>query len=239
MSVNAMRIVILTGAGISAESGLSTFRDADGIWSRVRIEEVATPEAFRRDPERVREFYRERLFGHGGALPNLAHRSLARLEREFEGDVLVVTQNIDNLHELAGSTNVVHMHGEIHASLCDACGHRWRAAPAWHESSECPSCPEAMSRPDVVWFGEMPYEMPRIESALLECDRFVSIGTSGTVYPAAGFVALAAASGAKTLELNLEPSDGAPLFKEARHGPASEIVPAWVNELLPEKDRAN
>lgn len=228
------RIVILTGAGISKESGLSTFRDADGIWSKVRIEDVATPEAFARDPARVHEFYnarRERLLA--GVAPNAAHRALARLEAEWPGEMLLVTQNIDDLHERAGSRNLVHMHGEILKGRCTACAavSDWRGP--MNLESLCPGCGAAgRMRVHVVWFGEMPLEMERIYAALAACHLFVSIGTSGSVYPAAGFVQEARFAGARTVELNLERSEGAHLFEAGRYGPASEIVPAYVDALL-------
>jgi NAD-dependent deacetylase len=227
------KILILTGAGLSAESGLATFRDKDGIWSKHRIEDVATPEAFARDPERVQAFYNTRRRDHRAALPNAAHRALARLEVELDGNVLVVTQNIDALHEAAGSRHVIHMHGELLKAWCLACDQR----PPWDQDiapmSACPGCgATGRLRPDVVWFGEMPYHMEIIEEALADCDLFASIGTSGNVYPAAGFVAAARRHGAHTVELNLEPSAGAHLFQEAAHGPASRIVPAFVDRLL-------
>ena len=203
----AERIVVLTGAGISAESGLSTFRDKDGIWSKVRIEDVATPEAFSRDPERVLEFYRLRLAAHGDARPNEAHFALARLEREWDGAFDLVTQNIDNLHELAGSRRIIHMHGEIRSSRCASCGSRWRDEPWWQTGGRCPKCGNARLRPDVVWFGEMPYGMDDIEEAVVAADLFVSCGTSGTVYPAAGLAGIARAGGARCVELNLEASN--------------------------------
>ncbi len=227
------RIVILTGAGLSAESGLSTFRDKGGIWARHRIEDVATPEAFARDPETVLEFYNQRRRGARGVTPNAAHQALARLEAEFAGSVMTVTQNIDPLHEQAGTRNLVHMHGEILKVLCTHCGAR---AP-WNEDLTvdlaCRRCGNTGGmRPDIVWFGEMPYQMDRIYAALTECDLFLSIGTSGNVYPAAGFVAEARAAGAHTVELNLEPSEGISLFAEAIHGKATKVVPAYVDRLL-------
>ena len=228
----AERIVVLTGAGISAESGLSTFRDKDGIWSRVRIEDVATPEAFARDPERVLEFYRTRLAAHGEVRPNAAHLALARLEREWGGAFHLVTQNIDNLHELAGSCRVIHMHGEIRSSRCGDCGHRWRGEPRWQLEGRCGRCGGIRLRPDVVWFGETPFGMEEIEAAVAAADIFVSCGTSGTVYPAAGLAGLARAGGARCVELNLEASDTPGVFDEVRHGPASKVVPAWVDALL-------
>jgi NAD-dependent protein deacetylase/lipoamidase len=228
-------IVVLTGAGISRESGLHTFRDADGIWARHRIEDVATPEAFARDPEAVHAFYNARRRGllDLAIQPNAAHRALAELEQRWSGPVLLVTQNIDDLHERAGSRNLIHMHGEILKARCTACG----SVRPWRDDLStdlpCPACANAGGmRPDVVWFGEMPLEMDRIYAALADVALFISIGTSGAVYPAAGFVAEARAVGAHTVELNLEPSEGAQHFAEARHGPASEIVPAYVQELL-------
>ncbi len=232
-------IVVLTGAGISKESGLSTFRDADGVWATVRIEDVATPEAFARDPEGVQAFYNQRRAGllSGEVEPNDAHRALARLEREWPGDVLIVTQNIDDLHERGGSRNVLHMHGELLKARCQQCG---EIAPQRRDIAVdhiCGDCGALGSwRPHVVWFGEMPLEMERIYAALDGCCLFVSIGTSGNVYPAAGFVAHVAARGrARTLELNMEPSEGASLFAEARYGPASRLVPEAVADLLAER----
>jgi NAD-dependent deacetylase len=230
------RIVILTGAGISAESGIATFRDKDGIWAKVDYREVATPEGFRRNPARVLEFYNARRRMGGGAKPNAAHFALARLEREHKGEVLVVTQNVDALHEAAGTRNLIHMHGEHGKVLCNHC----QARRAWGPDKPdlavdlaCAGCGKTGGlRPDVVWFGEMPYHMDRIYAALAEADLFVSIGTSGNVYPAAGFVAEARAASAHTVELNLEPSEGASLFHETHHGPATQIVPRFVERLI-------
>jgi NAD-dependent deacetylase len=226
------RIVVLTGAGISAESGVPTFRGPDGLWEGHRVEDVATPEAFEIDPETVLAFYDARRRALAGVEPNPAHRALARLEGAIGDDLLVVTQNVDDLHERAGSRNLVHMHGELLRALCAACG----ARPVWQsdliERPPCPACGERMLRPDVVWFGEMPYDLERIEQAILVCDIFVSIGTSGAVYPAAGYAALAAACGARTIELNLEPSEALVPFDEVRAGPASRVVPGWVEERL-------
>lgn len=227
------RIVILTGAGLSAESGLSTFRDKDGVWSKYNLEDVATPEGFARDPEKVLDFYNARRRSNEGVTPNAAHEALARLEKDHPGRVVTVTQNIDPLHEMAGSRNLIHMHGEIMQMLCAHCGHR---AP-WEDDlsveRSCPACSRAGGlRPDVVWFGEMPYRMDEIEKELGTCDLFLSIGTSGTVYPAAGFVMQARYAGAHTVELNLEPSEGVSAFAEAIHGPATQIVPAYVDQLL-------
>jgi NAD-dependent deacetylase len=229
------RIVILTGAGISRESGLDTFRDADGIWAKVRLEDVATPEAFARNPATVQAFYNDRRRGlrNGNVTPNAAHRALAVLEQNFPGDFLLVTQNIDDLHDRAGSRNLVHMHGELFKARCEACDriHEWREDIEVATRSPCCGAVGRL-RPHVVWFGEMPLRMELISAMLSICDLFVSIGTSGTVYPAAGFVQEARMAGAHTVELNLEPSDGHSLFAERRYGPATEIVPAFVEHLL-------
>ncbi len=227
------RIVILTGAGISAESGLGTFRDAGGVWTQVRLEDVATPEAFARDPAMVRAFYDARRAQARAAAPNPAHEALARLEAA-RPDTLIVTQNVDALHERAGARNVIHMHGTLDGALCAACGHRWPWTPeTMTETDACPGCGRGEGvRPDVVWFGETPHDLDRIADALDACDLFVAIGTSGAVYPAAGFVAEAAAAGARTLELNLERTEVSALFEETRTGRASELVPAWVSEVL-------
>ena len=232
MTPDHAKIVILTGAGISAESGLGTFRDVGGIWDRYDLEEVATPEGYARDPALVHEFYNARRANLLGAAPNAAHAALARLEAEWPGEVVLVTQNIDDLHERAGSRSVIHMHGELMQALCAACAHRWDAAPEMSPETLCPSCGSTAARPDVVWFGEIPYRMEEIAAHLDAADLFVAIGTSGTVYPAAGFVAEAAAGGARTLEMTLERSDVATLFEESRLGPATELVPAWVDGLL-------
>ncbi len=226
------RIVILTGAGISAESGIDTFRSAGGLWEQHRVEDVATPEGFARNPDLVLNFYDMRRAALANALPNAAHMALARLQREFAGEVLLVTQNVDDLHERGGSGQVLHMHGELKAALCTACGTRSRWEGAMIDRPPCPVCAAPCLRPDVVWFGEMPYETGRIYQALERCDLFVSIGTSGAVYPAAGFVEEARRAGAQTLELNLEPSEGSRLFHESRLGSASALVPEWVEGML-------
>jgi NAD-dependent deacetylase len=225
-------IVILTGAGISAESGLGTFRDEGGLWAQHRIEDVATPEGFARDPDLVHRFYNARRDQAAKAEPNAAHVALAELERRLDGNLLIVTQNVDSLHEKAGSQAVLHMHGQLNRALCAACDHRWDAPLAMHKSDGCPACGQHATRPDIVWFGEIPYQMEKIAEALSQADVFVSIGTSGEVYPAANFVAEADHFGAHTVELNLEPSAGASRFAECRFGPASEIVPTWVAEEL-------
>ncbi|WP_022728456.1 Sir2 family NAD+-dependent deacetylase [Fodinicurvata sediminis] len=230
------KIVILTGAGVSRESGLNTFRDADGIWAQVRIEDVATPEAFARDPEGVQAFYNARRQGLRAAeiQPNAAHLALAELESDWPGEVLLVTQNIDDLHERAGSRNLIHMHGELFKARCEDCGsiHEWRGD--LEVTSPCPACGDSGNlRPHVVWFGEMPFEMDRIAAELESCDLFLSVGTSGSVYPAAGFVQEVRMAGrGHTVELNLEPSEGRDLFHEHHHGPASEVVPDYVHSLL-------
>lgn len=227
-----MNVVVLTGAGISAESGVPTFRDADGLWEGHRVEEVATPEAFDLQPTLVHRFYDARRAALAEVAPNPAHVALARLEAALGDDLLVVTQNIDDLHERGGSTRVLHMHGELRSALCRACGGRSRWEHQLIDQPACPRCGVTELRPDVVWFGEVPYGMDRIQDTLERTDVFVSVGTSGAVFPAAGFVQYAARRGARTLELNLLPSAGSHLFDEARHGPASVLVPAWVDELL-------
>jgi NAD-dependent deacetylase len=232
LSAGYHRIVILTGAGISAESGIDTFRSAGGLWEQHRIEDVATPEGFARNPDLVLNFYDMRRAALASVAPNPAHAALARLEREFRGDLLLVTQNVDDLHERGGSARVLHMHGELKSALCSSCEMRSRWEATMIDRPPCPVCRAPTLRPDVVWFGEMPYEMGRIYQALETCDLFVSIGTSGAVYPAAGFVQEARAAGARTLELNLEPSEGSRMFHETRLGPASLLVPAWVEEVL-------
>ncbi len=227
-----MRVVVLTGAGVSAESGLPTFRDAEGLWHGHRVEEVATPEAYAADPALVHAFYDARRAALDVAEPNPAHRALARLGRVLGDDLTLVTQNVDDLHERAGSPAVVHMHGELRSALCAGCGWRERWTGPLGDGPTCRSCGAPELRPDVVWFGEVPYRMPEIERALLSADVFASVGTSGAVYPAAGFVQVARAGGTHTVELNLAPSEGTAFFDDARHGPAGELVPAWVDEVL-------
>ncbi len=223
-------IVILTGAGISAESGVPTFRGHDGLWEGHRVEDVATPQAYRRDPVLVQRYYDARRAALARVAPNPAHDALARLDRDWRGELLIVTQNVDDLHERAGAKRLVHMHGELKSALCGRCG----AARAWDTdlSGAAPCGCGGTLRPDIVWFGELPYHMDRIDAAIRACDLFVSIGTSGAVYPAAGFVDAAAHAGARTLELNLDPSAGTAVFDAARHGPAGTLVPAWVDEIL-------
>ncbi len=227
-------IVILTGAGISKESGLATFRDPDGIWAKHRIEDVATPQAFARTPDVVLEFYnvRRAQMVDADVVPNDAHRALGHLEDFWPGGVLVVTQNIDDLHARGGSRNLIHMHGELAKTRCNDCGEIIEGLSDLRTDMTCPQCSETGAlRPHVVWFGEMPLEMDRITSALGACGLFISIGTSGNVYPAAGFVQEARSSGALTMELNLEESLGASAFHDGRYGPATEIVTGFVDEL--------
>ena len=230
-------IVILTGAGLSAESGLSTFRDTTGIWTQYDWREVATIEGFKKNPQLVHEFYNMRRRTHKDIIPNAAHIALARLEAEHSG-VTIVTQNVDRLHELAGSKNLIHMHGEMAKVFCWHC----EARQTWRDDlsleTRCPACAKTGGmRPDVVWFGETPYHMDRITDLLRACDLFMSIGTSGNVYPAAGFAAVAREHGAHTVELNLEPSEGATHFHDAIYGPATEVVPGYVEEVLKVKPR--
>lgn len=226
------QIVVLTGAGISAESGVPTFRDADGLWEGHRVEDVATPQGFERDRATVQRFYDDRRAALLTVEPNPAHVALAELEETLGDALMVVTQNIDDLHERAGSKNVVHMHGELLKALCRSCGVASPWAGPLGDEPPCPGCGVADLRPDVVWFGEIPYEMDRITDALSEASHFVSIGTSGAVYPAAGFVQHARRHGARTLELNLEPSEGSIYFHESRQGRAGDLVPVWAREML-------
>lgn len=227
------RVVVLTGAGISAESGVPTFRDADGLWERHDPMDIATPEAFSRDPALVYRFYNARRAQLSGVQPNAAHEALARLQREFPGEVFLVTQNVDDLHERGGSAQVCHMHGELLAMACTACERSMRAEGGFDGASSCPACgASGKLRPDVVWFGEIPYHMDEIETRLAACDMFVAIGTSGLVYPAAGFVRRALAAGATTVEINSQLSEVTDLFHHQRKGLATEAVSALVDELL-------
>ncbi|WP_407696404.1 NAD-dependent deacylase [Sphingomicrobium astaxanthinifaciens] len=225
-------IVVLTGAGISAESGLATFRGPEGLWEGHRVEDVATPEAFARDPELVHRFYDARRAQLAQAQPNRAHEALAYLDAEWDGELLIVTQNVDDLHERAGARRLLHMHGELTNALCLNCAERSPVAGDLADTPPCPWCRAPELRPDIVWFGEMPYGLDRIEEALMRADLFVSIGTSGAVYPAAGFVQSARYRGAHCVELNLEPSQGSSFFHDSRQGAASDLVPAFVDELL-------
>ena len=226
-------IVILTGAGVSAESGVATFRGPDGLWEGHRVEDVATPEAFVRNPDLVQKFYDERRAKLKTVQPNAAHQALAKLDQTWAGELLLVTQNVDDLHDRAGSKRLLHMHGELNSAWCLACDAHSPFDGVMASGPPCPHCHQAgCLRPDIVWFGEMPYEMERIEQALARCDLFVSIGTSGAVYPAAGFVQTARYHGAQTLEMNLDPSEGSFHFHESRMGKAGDLVPDWVDQVL-------
>ena len=241
MASDFKHIVILTGAGISAESGLGTFRDTDGLWTKYDLDEVATPQGFARNPPFVHEFYNARRQNLLDAQPNAGHAALTRLERESGAAVTVVTQNVDNLHEQAGSQNIIHMHGELLKVRCIEANHVLAWTDELNVDTPCPQCGEPSSpssplgnlRPNVVWFGEFPMEMDRIYGELESCDLFLSIGTSGNVYPAAGFVEEIRSRGrAHTAELNLEPSEGESKFAEKIYGPATEVVPAYVDKLM-------
>ncbi len=230
-----MRVVVLTGAGISAESGIRTFRGSDGLWEGHRIEDVATPEGFMHDPALVYKFYnhRRRHLADASVQPNAAHLALSALEAEMGDDFLLVTQNIDDLHQRAGSKRVLPMHGELRRARCQLCS----AVNVWlddfTQEDSCPECNRAGGlRPHVVWFGEMPLFMEEIQTALLQADVFAAIGTSGNVYPAAGFGALAARAGAVTYEINLEPSKVVSDFDHVITGPATQTVPEWVASIL-------
>lgn len=226
------KIVILTGAGISAESGIETFRAEDGLWAQHRVEDVATPEGFMRDPELVVNFYNARRAQAAEVEPNPAHKALAQLEAEHWGEVVVITQNVDDLHERGGTQNLYHMHGHLKGALCYSCEHRWAAPMVMAPGDACPSCEAPAARPDIVWFGEMPYQMDTLFDHLAQADLFAAIGTSGNVYPAAGFVAEARRGGAHTIEFNLEHSAVGNQFAEHRIGPASRTVSDWVSEIL-------
>lgn len=239
MAEQLPRIVILTGAGVSAESGIRTFRAQDGLWEDHRVEDVASPEGFATNPELVQRFYNERRrhLLDGKTKPNAAHKAIAKLEQEFHGDVLVVTQNIDDLHERAGSKNILHMHGELLKAHCEYCNAVIDMRDDMSVDDRCMHCDGRM-RPHIVWFGEIPLHMEKIVTALELCDLFAAIGTSGNVYPAAGFVRVARTVGAHTVEINLEESDVNTDFDETRLGLAGKQVPRWVNELLTaQKDR--
>jgi len=231
-----LNVFVLTGAGISAESGLGTFRDTSGLWTQYDLSEVATPEGFARDPAKVRAFYNARRANLAKAAPNAAHVALARLQAGLAargGRLFLCTQNVDDLHEQGGCTEVVHMHGQLRMTRCHGCDAAWPDLEPLSAEAACPACGVVgTARPHVVWFGEVPLFMDAIEDALEEADLFVAIGTSGAVYPAAGFVAQARSLGIRTCEINLEPSDNARAFDERRYGPATEVVPAWVDEVL-------
>jgi NAD-dependent deacetylase len=226
-------LVVLTGAGISAESGLPTFRASDGLWEGHRVEDVATPDAFARHPEVVHKFYNQRRAALDAVKPNAAHEVLVRLEKDWPGEFLLVTQNVDDLHDRAGSEQLIHMHGELRRALCVFCRGSARWAGDMNPDSACVRCGRAGGvRPDIVWFGEMPYHLDEIILALERCRIFIAVGTSGNVHPAAGFVRTAAAGGARTFEVNLAETVGSNGFQERRTGPATTALPALVDELL-------
>lgn len=220
-------IFVLTGAGLSAESGLGTFRDNGGMWTKYDLGKVATPEGYAADPSTVLDFYNARRANAAEAEPNAAHHALARLQARRE--IFLVTQNVDALLDRAGAIQVLHMHGRLDRVLCNKCGARWDAPEVMDPFDHCGQCGAQAVRPDVVWFGEMPHGLDEIEEKLSRASHFVAIGTSGTVYPAAGFVEMAVRRGIPTLELNLEPSGG--VFDDGRYGPATKVVPAWVDEV--------
>ena len=224
-------IVVLTGAGISAESGLRTFRASDGLWEDHRVEDVATPEGFARDPALVRRFYNERRRALATAEPNAAHVALGEFEKRVAGEFLLVTQNIDDLHERGGSRSPLHLHGELLKGRCESCGAVFSQTDDMRPEDECPECEHVGTRPHVVWFGETPLELDRIYGALSRCRLFVSVGTSGNVYPAAGFVRAAKTAGARCAELNLEESAASHVFDESRRGPATKLVPEFFGGL--------
>ena len=226
-----MRIFVLTGAGVSAESGLGTFRDEGGLWTSYDLKEVATPEGFAADPAKVHAFYNARRANAAAARPNAAHEALARLANSSIHSVTLATQNVDSLHEMAGA-EAIHMHGQLDRATCHACLAKWEAPEVMSPDDACPVCGLTETRPDVVWFGEMPYRMEQLYAELARSDLFVAIGTSGQVYPAAGFVAEAKASGAHAIEINLDPSDVSTAFDEHILGRATRTVPEWVDRIL-------
>jgi len=233
MRSHGKSVVVLTGAGISAESGLPTFRDKDGLWEGQRVEDVACPQAFVRNPELVQRFYNLRRAALDSVQANAAHLALARLQQEYSGRVTLITQNVDDLHERAGSTGVIHMHGELRKALCARCGQRMQWLDELQTTTPCPACGRSGGlRPDIVWFGEIPYHMDLIEEAVAAADVFAAIGTSGLVYPAAGLVHLARSAGAHTLEINNAQTQVSVCFDRHLIGPASVEVPRWVGELL-------
>lgn len=224
-----MRIVVLTGAGISAESGISTFRASDGLWENHRIEDVATPDGYRRNPALVHRFYNARRAIAAAAKPNSAHLALADLARRHS--LTLITQNVDDLHERGGVSDVIHMHGALNTALCTNCDHRWQSPAETSPDTLCPSCERKTVRPDIVWFSEMPYHMKKILTVLEQAQIFAAIGTSGHVYPAAGFVQHARSNGAKCIEFNLDPTAVSDDFHEHLIGPATRTVPDWVTGL--------
>lgn len=227
-----MKIVILTGSGISAESGIPTFRGSDGLWNGFKVEDVATPEGFKKNKQLVLDFYNSRRKDVKSVVPNDAHFAIAKLQNSGLHDVTLITQNVDDLHERAGSKNVFHMHGSLANALCSHCGEVFPANEVMMVEDVCAECGEKTVRPDIVWFGEIPYYMDEIDYKLRDADIFVSIGTSGNVYPAAGFVKIAKKKKAKTVELNLEPTGGYHDFSERKIGLATKVVPEWVDDIL-------
>lgn len=223
-------LVVLTGAGISAESGLGTFRSRDGIWAKYDLYKVATPAAFASDPKMVHDFYNLRRKACLAAEPHAGHFALARLQREWKGEFHLITQNVDDLHERAGSVGLLHMHGQLMRARCQACGHLWTAPRRMDPKDECPNCFRMTTRPDVVWFGEEPYHMAEITRLARTADIFVVIGSSGQVYPAADMADIAQSRGARTYEINLEGTGGP--FQSGLYGKASKVVPEWVDRLL-------
>ncbi len=233
MATQGKSVVILTGAGISAESGLPTFRDKDGLWEGHRVEDVACPQAFRRDPDLVHQFYNLRRRALKTVSPNAAHLALARLQTEYPGKLTLITQNVDDLHERAGSSEVIHMHGELRKALCVHCGVSVDWLDDLQTTTPCPVCSrKGGMRPDIVWFGEIPYHMERIEALLAGADLFAAIGTSGHVYPAAGFVSAARYAGAGTVEINNAQTLVSDHFDLHLTGSAAVEVPRWVDGLL-------
>jgi len=235
MDLNNKNIVVLTGAGVSAESGLKTFRDNNGLWEDHRVEDVATPEAFSRNPELVQRFYNQRRMQlrSDQVMPNAAHIALAEFEKQHQADFCLVTQNVDDLHQRAGSTNILPMHGELSKARCTACGSVLNAPDELSSNTVCQHCKSMGTlRPHIVWFGEMPLYMDEINRELENCDLFISIGTSGNVYPAAGFVEFANRVGARTLEVNLEESKTASAFDDGLYGKAGDVLPVWVEDFL-------
>ncbi|MFT5839776.1 MAG: NAD-dependent deacetylase [Flavobacteriales bacterium] len=233
--LSQLKVVILTGAGISAESGLKTFRDNNGLWEDHSIEDVATPEGFERNAELVYRFYNQRRCQllNSEVQPNKAHLALSKLENALKDNVNLITQNVDNLHQRAGNKNVLHMHGSLLSARCLTSHNSCDIVTHLDHTNRCYCCqPSSGMRPDIVWFGEMPKYMQQIDALLYDADIFVSIGTSGTVYPAAGFVSQANQYGAYSIELNLEPSFGQNEFSEKHYGPASELVSEFVDTLL-------
>ncbi|PKN73192.1 MAG: NAD-dependent protein deacylase [Candidatus Cloacimonetes bacterium HGW-Cloacimonetes-3] len=224
-------IVVLTGAGISAESGIRTFRDSGGLWENHRIEDIATYSGFRKNPALVWEFYRKRWEQSKIAKPNAAHYALVELEHYFNDSFTLITQNVDGLHTKAGNLSVVEMHGSLNRCYCTSCKHglSMEEADAKQLIPLCPICGSYL-RPDIVWFGEIPISLFEIENSLKKCDVFIIIGTSGVVYPAAGFVMTAKLMGAKTIAINLESPDNLTFLDEFYKGKSGDILPGLVKE---------